>query len=77
MRAIHTATDGTSPAHTDAKEDPKNWAGLGHPIDALEHKSAESDISKTQMNTAVDAARGVFEATYGNAMYEQAIKERE
>lgn len=75
--AIHTSTDATSPAHTDSKGNPVTWTGLGHPIDTVNHIRAESSISTTQMSNAVSAAQGVFLATYGQAIYDQATQKQE
>ncbi|WP_223629198.1 RHS repeat domain-containing protein [Thermomonas beijingensis] len=72
--AMHTATDGTSPAHTDSNGDPKVWSGLAHPAAAYQHSQAEAAISNAQMDTAVNAAQAVFRATYGDDLYQQAIK---
>jgi hypothetical protein len=76
--AIHTATDGTSPAHVDANGNPRDWNGIpvtpGEVKAVQQHEAEEANPTDAQMNSAVDAARQVFKDTYGDAAYQQAIK---
>jgi RHS repeat-associated protein len=76
--AIHTATDGTSPAHIDQNGDPRDWAGLPtsrRDIDAIrQHAAEEANPTTEQMNAAVKAARDVYRAAFGRGLCESAAK---
>jgi RHS repeat-associated protein len=73
---VHTATDGTSPAHVDSSGNPRDWNGI--PTSRAEvraifqHEAEEATISNSQMNNAVFAARQVFSDAYGPELYDQA-----
>jgi len=77
-RALHTVTDGTSPAHVDESGNPRDWSGLPtSPEDAeavAEHISEEATISPQQMDIAVQAAQDAFGKTYGQQALQQAEK---
>ena len=74
-QALHPVTDRTSPAHTDAAGNPREWAGIS--LDTLqdlkEHKAEEAVITPEQMNTAVGAARESFRRTFGPKALQEAI----
>lgn len=74
--AVHTATDGTSPAHVDANGSPRMWPGVptsGEGVAAeKEHSAEEDNPSREQLEAAVEAARREFELTYGQLALEQA-----
>jgi hypothetical protein len=75
-QALHTSTDGTSPAHVDADGNPRVWQGL--PItpsrvqSTLKHIDEEAHPTQQQLNNAVNAARRAFGATYGASACAQA-----
>ena len=70
--AIHTATDGTSPAHVDASGNPRDWSGIPvTPSDwraVSQHESEEATPTDAQMDNAVRAAQAVFEHTFGGGL---------
>ena len=76
-RALHTLTDGTSPAHVDGRGDPRDWSGLpvsfGGYATVTQHNAEESSMSPHELQNAVSAAQGAFRQTYGNATAQQAI----
>jgi hypothetical protein len=80
-QALHTATDRTSPTHTDSKGDPMVWYGI--PTNQFEetmaavHVAGEQTITDEQMKQAVNAAQELFKSTYGEAAYKQAVKQPE
>ena len=75
--AIHTATDGTSPAHVDANGNPRDWGGI--PTSRAEiaavqqHEVEEAHPTDAQIDSAVSAAQKVFIDTFGDATAKQAI----
>lgn len=76
-QALHTVEDRTSPAHTDANGNPREWSGVpstpGEYQAAKQHEAEESTISPEQMNNSVQAARDAFGQTFGqNALNEAA-----
>ena len=73
--ALHPVSDRTSPAHTDAQNNPRDWSGIPTSESeyqaAKQHEREESTISPAQMDTAAGAARESFKRTFG----EKALKE--
>ncbi len=71
-QALHTVTDRTSPAHTDANGNPRDWNGVPNPLSpsevraANQHNNEEANITPDQMNTAVNSARDAFKRTFGD-----------
>lgn len=78
--AIHTATDGTSPAHVDADGNPRDWAGIPTSLDeahAIEqHEAEEAHPTDSQMDAAVDAARQVYRNVFGDSAADAAFMRR-
>lgn len=70
-KALHTATDKTSPAHTDPSGNPREW----HPSEYEEHNKQEQTITPEQMKEAVSAAREAFRDTYGSELADQAAQQ--
>lgn len=75
-QALHTVEDRTSPAHTDANGNPREWSGIpttpGEIQAANQHTSEESTISNDQMNNSVQAARDAFGQTFGQKALQEA-----
>jgi RHS repeat-associated protein len=67
--AMHTESDKTSPAHTDAQGNPREWIIM----DFQEHNKEESTISPAQMDSAVKAEQQVFQKSFGADITKQAI----
>lgn len=76
-KALHTKTDGTSPAHVDQEGNPRDWNGIPltpGDVEAIKkHKSEEATITPEQMDSAVKAARDLFRETYGEQALQNAI----
>jgi hypothetical protein len=74
--ALHTVEDRTSPAHTDANGNPRDWNGLPTSTadkDQIDqHMREEANITADQMNAAVDAAHQAFKDTFGPELEKQA-----
>jgi RHS repeat-associated protein len=75
--AIHTATDGTSPAHVDANGNPRDWGGIptsnSERAAASAHLAEEDQPTEAQMQSAVAAAQSVFSNAFGPEATMQAI----
>ena len=75
--ALHPVTDRTSPAHTDAEGNPRDWRGIpttpSEYSAARQHEREEATISPEQMKTAVGAARESFGRTFGLKALQEAI----
>jgi RHS repeat-associated protein len=69
-QAIHTATDGTSPAHVDANGNPRDWGGIpvtrGDWQAVSQHESEEASPTPAQLNSAVRAAQEQFIKVFGS-----------
>lgn len=79
-KATHTVTDGISPAHVDVKGDPRDWSGVplssSAVVAARAHDAEEANPTEEQVQAAADAARREFKRTYGQAAYDQAIRQQ-
>ena len=77
-QALHTVTDRTSPAHTDANGNPRDWNGIPNPLSPSEvqavqqHNAEEATATPEQFETAVVAAQQAFKTTFGNAAFQDA-----
>jgi len=67
--AIHTESDKTSPAHTDAAGNPREWIIRNF----QQHNKEEATITPGQMDSAVKAERQVFQKAFGTDITNQAI----
>jgi RHS repeat-associated protein len=75
-QALHPVTDRTSPAHTDANGNPRDWNGLPtwpSEVSAMkEHNAEEATYTSEQFETAVVAAQQAFKNTFGDAAFQDA-----
>jgi len=75
-QALHTAADRTSPAHTDANGDPRDWNGIpvtpGQVAAVQEHEAEEGNPTPEQFGGAVVAAQQAFKNTFGQAAFQDA-----
>lgn len=77
-KALHTATDGTSPAHVDQNGNPRDWNGLPDPVSpgdwhaVGQHKAEESSPTAAQLEIAIIAAQQAFRNTFGDAAFQDA-----
>src|SRR5438876_5571790 len=75
-QALHTAADRTSPAHTDANGDPRDWNGIpvtpGQVAAVQEHEAEEANPTPEQVGGAVVAAQQAFKNTFGQAAFQDA-----
>jgi RHS repeat-associated protein len=75
-QALHTATDRTSPAHTDANGNPREWSGLPtspSEVTAVnQHVAEEATATPEQFEIAVIAAQQAFKTTFGDAAFQEA-----
>jgi RHS repeat-associated protein len=77
-QAAHTATDRTSPAHTDSAGNPRDWNGIPNPLndnevaDVEAHTAEEAIATPEQFEAAVVAAQQAFKATFGDAAFQDA-----
>jgi RHS repeat-associated protein len=75
-QALHTTTDRTSPAHTDASGNPREWNGI--PVtpegkQAVEqHMAEEAHPTPEQFEGAVVAAQQALKNTFGDAAFQDA-----
>jgi RHS repeat-associated protein len=78
-QALHTVTDRTSPAHTDANGNPMEWAGIpvtpAEVAAASQHAAEEANITAEQMDAAVKAARESFREAFGDVALQEAVSE--
>jgi len=75
-QAGHTVTDRTSPAHTDAKGNPRDWNGLpvlpGELQQVEQHNAEEAAPTPDQLETAIVAYQEAFRSTFGDAAFQDA-----
>src|SRR5437868_2877383 len=75
-QALHTAADRTSPAHTDANGDPRDWNGIpvtpGQVAAVQEHEAEEANPTPEQFGGAVVAAQQAFKNNFGQAAFQDA-----
>src|SRR5437879_7630747 len=75
-QALHTVEDRTSPAHTDANGNPRDWNGIPVTKDEVQaveqHNSEEANITAEQMANSVRAARDAFGQTFGQQALQEA-----
>src|SRR5205823_14778568 len=68
-QALHTAADRTSPAHTDANGDPRDWNGIpvtpGQVAAVQEHEAEEATPTPEKFGGAVVAAQLAFKNNFG------------
>jgi RHS repeat-associated protein len=79
--ALHPVADRTSPAHTDASGDPRDWNGVpltpAEISGAIQHKGEEENVTPEQMATAVKAAQDAFRETFGDDATAEAVKRKD
>jgi len=75
--ALHPVTDQTSPAHTDANGNPRDWSGIPSTPSEWKafkrHEAEEATITPGQRDNAVGAARESFGRTFGQKALKDAI----
>jgi hypothetical protein len=78
-QALHTVEDRTSPAHTDANGNPREWNGIpttpSEAKDSQKHSNEEEAITPEELDDSVKAARDAFGETFGDKALTDAIKE--
>jgi RHS repeat-associated protein len=78
-QALHTAEDRTSPAHSDANGNPREWNEIpttpSEVKAAHQHGDEEAIITPEQMDSSVQAARDAFKQTFGDKALQQSITE--
>jgi RHS repeat-associated protein len=79
-KALHTVEDRTSPAHTDATGNPREWNGIpttpSEVKDSQKHGDEEEVITPEELTDSVKAARDAFKETFGDKALQEAIKEK-
>lgn len=75
-QAGHTVTDRTSPAHTDANGNPRDWNGIpttpGQAEVVSQHEAEEATATPEQFENAVVAIQQAFKNTFGDAAFQEA-----
>lgn len=72
-KALHTATDATSPAHVDPQGNPRPWNPYS-PSAVKQHNAEEAKPTPEQLKKAITAAQQEFKRTYGDTLYKKAIE---